>query len=279
MERPAPANAGYLGGIGLLLVVQLPSFAAARPAAPPSPGEMCRSAIGAAEVAERIPPGLLLAIAMVESGRRDPATGAPTPWPWTINAEGEGRFFATREDAVAELQRMRARGVQVVDVGCMQVNLYHHPIAFRSVQEAFDPVDNARYAARFLKQLQRASGNWGTAVGRYHSSTRDLAEPYRARVAAAWPDGPQSLQAESRAEQLAEAWSQARPAGRRSRGGPVSSGRPPAFQSPVDQMALAWSRARPPAKRQGVDMQAWAIALGQPRPAGNGRRGTALAMR
>ena len=43
-----------------------------------------------------VPPRLLFAIARVESGRRDPATGGTHPWPWTINAEGRGSFFLTK---------------------------------------------------------------------------------------------------------------------------------------------------------------------------------------
>ncbi|MFC7540648.1 hypothetical protein ACFQU2_15870 [Siccirubricoccus deserti] len=55
---------------------------------PEDPGLQCRRAIAMAEREYRLPAGLLPAIARVESVRPDPVTGAPTPWPWTINAEG-----------------------------------------------------------------------------------------------------------------------------------------------------------------------------------------------
>ncbi|MGH7051349.1 MAG: hypothetical protein ACREE5_12010, partial [Acetobacteraceae bacterium] len=46
------------------------------------PGQLCRAAIVSAEQSFAIPTGLLGAIGQVESGRRDPLTGAYLPWPW-----------------------------------------------------------------------------------------------------------------------------------------------------------------------------------------------------
>jgi len=59
-------------------------------------GLLCRSAVDAAERASGIPAHLLAAISRVESGRRDPATGAVHPWPWSVNAEGQGVFTIPR---------------------------------------------------------------------------------------------------------------------------------------------------------------------------------------
>ncbi|MBW6398801.1 transglycosylase SLT domain-containing protein [Roseomonas sp. HJA6] len=133
-----------------------------------------------------MPAGLLQAIGRVESGRRDPVTGQFGPWPWTINAEGRGMFFPTREAAIAEVRQLQARGVRLIDVGCMQVNLYHHPNAFPGLDQAFDPLTNARYAAQFLSELQASTQDWARAAGHYHSQTPERAEPYRARVLQAW---------------------------------------------------------------------------------------------
>jgi len=151
-------------------------------------GALCRAAIRAAEAAANIPAGLLQAIGRVESGRRDPATGRIAPWPWTINAEGRGQFFPSREEAIAEVRQLQARGVRIIDVGCMQVNLHHHPNAFANLEDAFDPAANARYAARFLSELQATRGDWVRAAGNYHSNTPERAEAYRAMVVAAWPE-------------------------------------------------------------------------------------------
>jgi hypothetical protein len=135
-----------------------------------------------------IPAGLLQAIGQVESGRRNPDTGSRGPWPWTLNAEGRGQYFPTREAAIAAVRELQARGVRIIDVGCMQVNLHHHARAFPTLEDAFDLVTNARYAARFLGELFTARPDWMTAAGHYHSHTPELAQAYRARVQSAWND-------------------------------------------------------------------------------------------
>lgn len=157
----------------------------------------CRAAIARAEQDAAIPAGLLQAIGRVESGRRNPETGTSGPWPWTINAEGRGHFFPDRAAAIAAVRELQGRGVRIIDVGCMQVNLHHHPRAFASLEEAFDPISNARYAAQFLTQLHAARNDWMVAAGHYHSHTPELAEAYRGRVRAAW-SAAQSRNAEAR---------------------------------------------------------------------------------
>ena len=154
-------------------------------------GGMCRPALIAAEARHGIPTGLLQAIGVVESGRRDEATGVRQPWPWTINAEGEPHLFDTKGQAVEWVRQAQARGMRSIDIGCAQVNLMHHPSAFASLEEAFDPAANADYAARFLKELRdtTAGGNWMTAAGYYHSQTPERAEPYRQQVQAAMAGG------------------------------------------------------------------------------------------
>jgi soluble lytic murein transglycosylase-like protein len=152
------------------------------------PGRLCRAAIQAAERAAGIPAQLLMAIGRVESGRRDPETGAFHPWPWTINAEGRGQFFPTKAAAIAEVQALQARGVRSIDIGCMQVNLRHHPDAFPNLDAAFDPATNARYAARFLTELRGRREDWQAAAAAYHSQTPEFAAPYRARLMTAWAE-------------------------------------------------------------------------------------------
>ena len=145
----------------------------------------CTAAIAAAQAASATPPGLLLAIARAESGRPVPPLRGLQPWPWAVNADGAALYFDSKPAAVAWVQNALARGVRQIDVGCLQVNLQAHPKAFRGVEDAFDPVSNAAYAGRFLRQLQTdAGGNWYTAVGYYHSRTPVLAANYRERVTA-----------------------------------------------------------------------------------------------
>ncbi|MFL1460795.1 lytic transglycosylase domain-containing protein [Roseococcus sp. DSY-14] len=176
--------------LAMLLFLLLPVLPAGA-----EPTQLCRAAIARAEAAAGIPAGLLQAIGRVESGRRDPQTGQFGPWPWTINAEGRGHFLPSREAALALVREMQARGVRSMDVGCMQVNLLHHPRAFPSLEEAFDPDANARYAARFLSELQSTRADWMLAAAHYHSQTPHFAEAYRARVQAAWAQtAPQAAQ-------------------------------------------------------------------------------------
>jgi hypothetical protein len=155
---------------------------------PPEPGTLCLPAVEAAERAEGIPAGLLRSIAFVESARPDPVSGRAVPWPWTINAEGQGRYFETREAALAETRALLASGMRSIDVGCAQVNLMHHPAAFASLEAAFDPATNTAYAARFLRSLHGATGSWPFAAAHYHSATPERGHAYAQRVAAAWPD-------------------------------------------------------------------------------------------
>lgn len=192
-QQNRPRHAGCLGAgmiraVLLVLLLAAPAAANVTPRAESSPIGLCRAAIAAAERAANIPAGLLHAIGRVESGRRDPDSGAFGPWPWTINAEGRGQFFPTREAAIAAVRQLQAQGVRSIDVGCMQINLRHHPSAFASLEEAFDPAANARYAARFLTELHATRNDWLRAAAHYHSHTPQFADAYRARVEAAWPE-------------------------------------------------------------------------------------------
>jgi hypothetical protein len=177
------------------LLLMMPGLALAQP----TPTALCRAAIASAEREYGIPAGLLAAIGRVESGRRDPVTGESGPYPWTMNAEGTGKFFPGKAEAVAEVRQLRAGGMRIIDVGCMQINLHHHANAFGSLEDAFDPLINARYAARFLKELQANAGDWITAAGHYHSQTPGRAEAYRAQVVLRWPE-------EQRVAGAAPAW-------------------------------------------------------------------------
>ncbi|WP_158295445.1 lytic transglycosylase domain-containing protein [Crenalkalicoccus roseus] len=157
---------------------------AAPAAAAPDPWRACGQAIARVEPGSGLPPGLLGAIAQVESGRPD-ARGRRVPWPWAYNAQGEGRWPETEAAARAEVAALLAAGVRSVDVGCMQVNLLHHPAAFASLEEAFDPEANIRYAARLLRSLHARSGNWAEAIALYHSARPEHGLPYHRRVALA----------------------------------------------------------------------------------------------
>jgi hypothetical protein len=148
-----------------------------------SPGMMCRRAISVAARSAGVPDHLMAAIARIESGRRG-ADGVIHPWPWSINVEGVDHIYETREQVIAAVRGLQAQGVRSIDVGCMQVNLLHHPNAFANLDQAFDPASNAAYAARFLGELFQQTGNWTKATAAYHSATPERGDPYQRKVSA-----------------------------------------------------------------------------------------------
>jgi hypothetical protein len=99
---------------------------AAAPGLPADPWRLCPEAIASQERTQGLPRHLLSAIALAESARKHPTFGKRMPWPWTVMAEGEGRYLPTKAAAIAEVRGLQARGIRNIDVGCMQVNLYHH---------------------------------------------------------------------------------------------------------------------------------------------------------
>jgi len=183
-----------LPGLVMARTVHPPAPPAPAPVVPLTPYAMCEAAVARAEADTKLPARVLTAIALRESGRIDPDTGRARPWPWAINFEGVGHFYDTKEAAVAAVQQIQATGAQSVDVGCMQVNLMHHPNAFATLDEAFDPPHNAAYGGRFLQALFAATGDWGQAIAGYHSRTPGVGEPYRDQVVATWnPKDPAVL--------------------------------------------------------------------------------------
>ncbi|GFE49570.1 hypothetical protein So717_13230 [Roseobacter cerasinus] len=68
-----------------------------------------------------------------------------------------------------------------MDIGCFQLNYRWHGGEFSTLEQMFDPVTNARYAAKFLNRLFDEKGNWMRAVGAYHSRTPKHAVRYKRR--------------------------------------------------------------------------------------------------
>ena len=142
-----------------------------------------------AERTRRFPKGLLYAIARVESGRaRSGGVGGTAPWPWTVTVEGDGRYYENKQQAVRVVEQMQRDGRSNIDVGCMQVNLYHHGRAFRTLSEALDPVNNVAYATEYLVVLYKRYNNWEEAIKHYHSSDPTKHDYYLSRVKRAWKD-------------------------------------------------------------------------------------------
>ncbi|RDD60321.1 transglycosylase SLT domain-containing protein [Ferruginivarius sediminum] len=191
----------------ILLLAVLAALAAPRPALSNGGAwAVCARATAAAEeLRSDLPAHLLSAVAAVESGRWHKGRQATIAWPWTVTAEGEGRFLPSKAAAIEAVERLQARGIANIDVGCMQVNLHYHGDAFESLSSAFDPAANVAYAAEFLLDLRRERGSWTRAIGDYHSQTPRYSGPYRLKVFRAWRKAKKAAYAEQRRERQAKA--------------------------------------------------------------------------
>jgi hypothetical protein len=126
----------------------------------------------------------LYAISLHETAKKHSQHNISVVWPWTVmnNKEGKGHHFKTQNEAIRYVRMQFAAGNNNLDVGCMQINLKHHPDAFSSLDQAFSPRNNIAYGAHFLSENRKKLGSMDKAIGRYHSATEHLAAKYRLRV-------------------------------------------------------------------------------------------------
>jgi len=155
-------------------------------AATDQPHTICDIAAQQAAENTGVPLSVLMSIARVETGTS--ITGALTPWPWTANLGGKGYFFQTMDEAIAFSAQHIDAGTINFDVGCFQINLRWHSKGFTSLENAFDPMANANYAANFLARLHQDTGNWSDAVATYHSRTPEHAQTYLEKVKSVWSE-------------------------------------------------------------------------------------------
>ncbi len=140
---------------------------------------LCDNAAQIAAQNSNVPVDVLRAITRTETGRG--GKSGLTPWPWTVNMEGTGKWFETEVEARSYVAKHFDRGARSFDVGCFQINYKWHHEAFASIDEMFDPTANAHYAARFLSDLYGEFGSWTKAAGAFHSRTPKYADKYMAR--------------------------------------------------------------------------------------------------
>jgi hypothetical protein len=148
--------------------------------------DLCKHATYAAEKKFNIPSNLLRAISLTESGRWVKEDKANISWPWTVTSGGSGQYFPSKQAAIKHVMDLKSQGVRNIDVGCMQINLRYHPNAFKDMNQAFDPYQNANYAGDFLSRLFKETKSWSAAAGRYHSSEPTKNMYYREKVLAFW---------------------------------------------------------------------------------------------
>lgn len=176
--RPSSVVGFRMAALVLALILGL---RADRATASPAVAAICDRAAASASQATGVPLSVLRAISLAETGRR--RGGTTQPWPWTVNMEGEGRWFDDAESALAYVRDRHASGARSFDVGCFQINYRWHGSAFRSLEEMFEPRANALYAARFLLSLYQETRDWNAAAGAYHSRTPEFADRYSRRFA------------------------------------------------------------------------------------------------
>jgi hypothetical protein len=134
--------------------------------------QRCQECIVEQEKQKGIEPGLLQAIAHVESRMSR----------YVVNACGRGHSFTCAADAAKFVQDKQKEGYRNISVGLMQLHVPSHRSKFKSIEEMMDPDKNIAYAANLLKNLKKQTGSWERAVLRYNNNST----PYKNRVFGAW---------------------------------------------------------------------------------------------
>lgn len=165
-----------------LLILQLPiaSFAALDPEIRES--KKCSNLFSYFEKKYNLPKNTLHSISLQETQKRHEDFAFNMVWPWTVNVQGKGFHFKTKDKALKFTEEQLKSGKQSIDVGCMQINLKYHPDAFNSLEQAFSPRRNVAYGAKFLRDKYEQYGNWDKAIGSYHSATASKSKQYSSRV-------------------------------------------------------------------------------------------------
>lgn len=147
---------------------------------------ICDQAAAVASRESGVPLSVLRAVTRTETGRK---RGTQLePWPWSVNVEGKGSWIPTRLGAENFAAAKLSAGTRNMDIGCFQLNYRWHGHAFSSISEMFEPVSNARYAARFLTELFEEKGDWTNAVGAFHSRTQEFSDRYKKKYSAIYAE-------------------------------------------------------------------------------------------
>lgn len=139
----------------------------------------CEKSIRLAEKKYKLPPYLLHAIALTESGRG----GRPNPMAMNI---GGRTYIATSTADMKSTVGNSGGSTASIDVGCLQINLKYHAKRFRNWDSLLVPIYNAEYAALYLTELKKEFGTWNAAVGAYHSRTPWRSADYACVVSRRW---------------------------------------------------------------------------------------------
>lgn len=170
-------NSLIILGVTLLTFINTSGHCVTEKAALPKlTREVCREHINREEKSKGIEPGLLEAIAQIESKLS----------PLSVNASGRAHSFQTVNEAVCFIKRKQSEGCKNISVGPMQLHIPSHRRNFKSIEEMFDPHRNISYAAKLLNRLIQKTGSTEEAVKLYHSDKPYASENYKNRVFGAW---------------------------------------------------------------------------------------------
>lgn len=134
-----------------------------------NPERLCTAATTLASAETGVPLSVL---------SKTPLMGTPQdlrPWPWSVHIEGNSIWFDTPAQAQRYVFEAFRTGIRNFDIGCFQVSYRAYSQDFAAIEDIFDPQINARHAARTLKTLYTALGDWDKAVGVYQSRTAQFA--------------------------------------------------------------------------------------------------------
>ena len=132
--------------------------------------------ITSVEQRNRIPRGLLSAIAGVESDFN----------PYAVNIAGKTVIASNQEEAAKTIKNAVNQGVTNIDIGIAQINYRWHKDKFRNIEEMINPTANIEYAAKLLSSLFKQHGTWHKAIRHYHSANPNHHKQYSRKVVIAW---------------------------------------------------------------------------------------------
>ena len=151
----------------MLGLLSYATLSTAAPAYVAQPNDLPPPAYNIAAQRSGIPPDILFAVALQESGIS--IRGQRLPWPWTLNIAGRAHYFASYNEACLSLRSSLVMHPAFrIDAGLTQINLGHQRRFYREPCELLHPRKNLEVAATLLSEQHRSGEDWLMAAGRFH---------------------------------------------------------------------------------------------------------------
>lgn len=160
----------------LAILVAITAEASSTSVRATSAHQQCLEKIRQVEKEKGIEPGLLEAIAQIES----------KSCPYVVNACGRGYSFKSASEAAKFVKEKQTQGYRNISVGAMQLHVPSHRRNFKSLEEMCEIEHNVAYGAKLFKKLKRQCGTNEGAIKLYHSPNSHANEIYKTRVFGAW---------------------------------------------------------------------------------------------